>query len=132
MRKENQMTKKVTVVGPRVLIKKDPVQDKSAGGIIISSEQQKKLERLGQAEGTVLQIGHTCFKDSEMIDVQTTKPDGSVVTERVGRSWCKVGDRVIFQRHAGMRIPDTLSPDGYVEDLVIVLDQDIVAVIEAP
>lgn len=118
---------KLQVLGQRVLIKRD-VPPKKLGLIELPPDAQQR-ERIGIAKGEVLQIGELCFKDTEMKDIQTV--NGSItVTERVGKPWCKVGDRVLYQRHSGMRIPDPIVPDGYVEDLIIVLDKDVVAILE--
>lgn len=116
------------VLGDRVLIKRD-LPPKKVGMIELAQETVQK-ERIGTAVGTVMEIGPLCWKSAEMRDVQVTKPDGSVVTERQGEPWCKVGDKVLYQRYSGMRIPDPMAPDGYVEDLIFILYSDLVCTLE--
>lgn len=87
-------------------------------------------ERVAVSKGVVIAMGDQCYKDCEMVDVQTTQADGSVRTERVGRNWCNVGNMVMYQVYAGMRIPDPQEPSRFIPDLVFVLDRDVVCVVE--
>jgi co-chaperonin GroES (HSP10) len=115
-------------LGDRVLIKRDLPPEKL--GSIILADETRKNERIGTAVGTVVEIGPLCWKSAEMRDVQRKLCDGSVVTERAGEPWCKVGDKVLYQRYAGMRVPDPTAQDGYVPDLVFVLDRDLICILE--
>lgn len=99
---------KVTPVGYKLLIRPDKVEEKSKGGIIVSSPTMKKMEEIAQVIGTVLEIGELCW-------------------DKHGAPWAKVGDRVLYQRHSGMRVPD--GKGGFVEDLLILNDLDITAVV---
>jgi co-chaperonin GroES (HSP10) len=114
--------------GDRVLIRRD-LPPKQVGSILLAEETVNK-ERLATAVGTVLEIGDLCWKTAEMRDVQRRTAEGTLVTERAGTPWCKVGDKILYQRYSGMRIPDPNSQDGYVPDLVFVLDRDILCVLE--
>lgn len=67
----------------RVLIKPDPVEEKTAGGIIIP-ERQKDREQAGTQTGTVVASGGNAFSDWK--DERTPQP----------------GDRVVYQKYAGM------------------------------
>ena len=99
----------IDVKGYRVLVKPKEVEKVSKGGIIVTVEgsQEEKLEKAGQQFGTVVDIGHTCWS-----------------TEELGDPWCKVGDRVLFAKYAGI-----IRKEG--EDIYIILnDEDIIGVIE--
>lgn len=119
---------KYNPVGNRLLIKRD-VPPEKIGSIVMPHDLIEK-ERIAISKGVVLAMGDQCYKDGEMVDVQTTQPDGSVRTERVGRNWCNVGDMVMYQVYAGMRIPDPQEASRYIPDLVFVLDRDIVCVLK--
>ena len=115
-------------VGNRLLIKRDVPAEK-VGSIALPREVIEK-ERIAVSKGVVLAMGDQCYKDSEMVDVQTHCPDGTIKTERVGRNWCTVGDTILYQVYAGMRIPDPQEPSRFIPNLVFVLDRDIVCVLE--
>lgn len=123
-----QQLKVKRVVGDRILIRRD-LPPKQLGSIYLP-DQTVGNERIMTCKGTVVDIGPLAFKDAEMVDVQTTKPDGSVVTERVGQPWCEVGDYVLYQRYSGVRIPDPQAEDGYMPDLVFIKYNDLVCVLE--
>lgn len=98
------------VTGNRILIKPDKIENpadayetlRSSGMRVI---QDEKRERAAQHIGTVVEIGHACWFDfpSEY------------------KQWCRVGDRVIYARHAGKFVSD---PDTE-EEFVIVNDNDV-------
>ena len=98
---------KVKPVGYRVLIQPDKVEEVTETGIVIAREAVKN-EQLGQVAGKVLAIGEDCWAEHK-------KP------------WCKVGDRILYQRYAGMRVPD--GKGGFRDDLVLLNDTDISGVI---
>lgn len=115
-------------IGNRLLIKRD-VPPEKIGAIVLPTDTIEK-ERIAVSKGVVLSMGDQCYRDCELVDIQTQLPDGSTKTERVGRNWCNVGDTVMYQTYAGMRIPDPQEPSRFVPDLVFVLDRDVVCVIE--
>ncbi len=94
-------------VGYRVLVKADPVQEMSEGGIIIAG-YDKKLERAGQMTGTLVAIGHLAWTQ-----FQNETP------------WAKVGDRVMYARYSGKIVEDHVTK----EDYVILNDEDITSVL---
>lgn len=100
---------KVRPIGHRVLIKPDKVEEVSKGGIIIAKPAIDK-EQLGQVTGIVLAIGEDCWREYD-------KP------------WCQVGDRVLYQRYAGMRVPDNECEGGFRSDMVLLNDLDITGVV---
>ena len=101
------MTITVKALGRRLIVKPDPVEEVSPGGIIISMD--KKLERAGQITGVIKSIGHLCWADL-----------GD------GEPWAKIGDRVHFSRYAGRYIEDPETGDND----MIMNDEDVLAIIE--
>ena len=74
-------------VGYRLLVKPKEIEKVSEGGIvIIATENEERLEEVGQQFGTVVSIGPSCWGDEE--------------------PWCKVGDEICFAKHAGRFIFD--------------------------
>lgn len=111
--------------GHRVIVKADPVEITSTGGIIvIASETQKKMERSGSQVGTVVAVGPTAFKAFDRMAVRQTDGSDKVIG---GEPWCKVGDRVYYSRYGGIFAADT-EDNG--EEYVILNDEDIVSIIK--
>ena len=98
----------VKPVGHRVLIKPEKVAEVSKGGIVIARPAIEK-EQLAQVMGVVLAVGEDCWQEYKL-------------------PWCKVGDRVLYQRYAGMRVPD--GRGGFRDDMVLLNDLDITAIAE--
>lgn len=115
-------------VGNRLLIEREAAPEKI--GSIVMPEDLVAKERSVICKGKVIAMGPQCYKDSEMIDVQRTGADGVITTERAGRNWCNIGDNVMYQVHAGMRIPDPQEQSRFIPNLVFVLDRDVVCVLE--
>ena len=99
----------LNIRGYRILVDIDPIETVSKGGIFLV--QDEKLEAAGQQFGTVVSIGHTCW----------TQADGSKL-----EPWCKLGDRILFARHAGRFVYD---PENREKEFMIMNDTDIIAVI---
>ena len=93
------------VKGYRIIVRVDPVEEESEGGIVIV--QDEKLARAGVQTGIVLGIGPESFADSSS-------------------AWCEVGDRVMFSKYAVKFIehPDTK------ELLGVINDQDVICTLE--
>lgn len=106
----------IKVRGHRLLVKEDPVEKVSKGGIVLAVDE--KLERSGVQTGLVVQQGEGCYKAYRTID-----GDG---IERNGQPWTKPGDYVIFARHAGRFIKDPVTE----EEFLIMNDEDILGVLE--
>ena len=100
------------VRGYRILVKPDPVETVSKGGIIMVLDE--KLERSGQQFGVVVGIGHTCWANRAT--------DGEFVEQE---RWCKAGDRILYSKHAGRFVYD---PDTE-EELMIMNDDDVLAIV---
>ena len=90
-------------VGDRVLVKPDKAEEKTAGGLYISSGAQEKPQR-----GTVVAVGAGKLDD-----------DGDRIPMDV-----KVGDVVIYGKYGG----NEDKVDG--EDYLLMRDSDIYAVVE--
>jgi len=101
----------IKVRGYRILVKPKEIEHMSKGGIIttVPGTQEDKLEKAGQQFGTVVGIGHTCWKGEEL-----------------GEPWCELGDSILFSRHAGRFVYD---PSNEEEALFIMNDTDVLAVV---
>lgn len=100
-----------TVVGQRVLVKPDPLENevKSIKGFVIARPGDlEKAERAAVGSGVVVELGNVAYKD--IAD---------------GTPWCKPGDHIIYARHAGKSVIDPETQEEY----VIILDQDVQAII---
>lgn len=108
---------KLRAVGHRVLVKPDPVEKKSAGGLYLAVDE--KRERAASQKGTIVQVGPMAWKNEVYgYGIEGWEP------------WCKPGDRVFFARYAGKFIRAN-EDDPYSEEVYVVLnDEDIQAVIE--
>lgn len=104
----------IRVTGHRLLVKEDPVETKIGSIYIV---QDEKLERATAQHGVIVAVGPDCWKAYRKID-----EDG---IERNGDPWAKVGDYVIFARHAGRFIVDPVTDEQY----LIMNDGDIIGVI---
>ena len=87
------------VKGYRLLVKDDPVEEVSEGGIALMFDKEKAKH--AQMYGTVVDIGSECWKDSD-------------------EPWCKVGDRIAWSRFAQKFIEDDKG-----EVFVILNDEDV-------
>lgn len=93
-------------VGHRVLVLPEILEEKTSGGIIISTASQHNREQMAQVNATVIELGTTAYADQPA-------------------PWCKVGDRVIIGKYAG------LVKEGLDEQLYrIINDLDVVGTIE--
>lgn len=97
------------VRGYRILVKPKEIKRKSDGGIIISIEgmNEDRLEQSGNQMGTIVGVGHTCWK-------------GSLEQE----PWAEVGDEIIFSKHAGRFIYDPETE----EQFLTINDDDVLIV----
>lgn len=100
------MTTSIEPVAFRVVIKPDPVKEKTQGGIVLAAD--KKAEKAATVSGTVLSVGPDVYNA-----FKTTLPHGGI----------KPGDRVLYAKYAGKGVTDPVTN----EDLLLVNDEDIVA-----
>lgn len=104
---------KIKAVGHRVIVRPDPVEEKTKSGIVLSVDT--KRERAAAQKGTVLHVGPLAWKN-EVIFGKDSQP------------WCGPGDRVFFARYAGKSL--NLNDELDEPDFVMVLnDEDIQALI---
>ena len=111
---------KLKARGHRLLIKPDPVEKISAGGIVLSINE--KQERQASQKGTVLGVGPMAWKNEAYgYGLEGWEP------------WVKEGDRILFPRYGGklVCINDTpTTPDEKREYVIIINDDDVQAQIE--
>jgi len=72
----------INPVGPRILVLPKEVMEKSAGGIILSTEKTKEREQMANTTGVVIAMGSECYANET--------------------SWCQEGDKIIFAKYAGL------------------------------
>lgn len=101
------------VKGYRILVKADEVETMSEGGIFLVLDE--KLERSGQQFGIVVDIGEDCWAG---------RSNAGTLVE--GKQWCKIGDRILFSKHAGRFVYDPKTKD----ELLIMNDDDVLAVVK--
>lgn len=95
----------ITPLLHRILIKPEPIETKSKGGIILAVDE--KREQAAAEIGIVVSVGLTSFKDYGS--------DPSLLSK---------GDKVAFAKYAGKRIKDVDETE-----YIILNDEDIVAII---
>lgn len=93
--------------GWRILVKPKEVQEVSKGGIILTTETTKEREQMANTTGVVVAMGDQCFADEP-------KP------------WCKIGDKVIFAKYAGLLY---LGRDGL--HYRMINDKDVTGTLDA-
>ena len=89
---------KISPKGHYVLIKPDPVEEASEGGIILNVDYKRELA--ATTTGTVVAIGPTAWMAYDF-DKPAWKP------------WAEVGERVFFVRHVGKLITDPDTGEEY-------------------
>ena len=94
----------------KVLILPKPVEEKTAGGIIIPVDKAEK-EKYATMEGRIVAISHLAFTYATPEEWADKKP--------------KPGDAVLYAKYAGVRHK---GRDG--QEYLLVNDKDIVATIE--
>ena len=97
---------KILPIGHRILISPDNIEEK-IGSFYIPKDVHSK-EQQAQVAGIILEVGADCYREYDA-------------------PWCKKGDRVLYQRYAGMRVPD--GKGGFIEDMLLLNDLDVTAVI---
>lgn len=90
----------------KVLVRPDPVEETTKGGIILASTTQEKAKYAG-TKATVIATGPNAFKE--------WGPENGP----------KPGDRVLYAQYSGARHKGL---DG--EDYVVLNDEDLIALIE--
>lgn len=113
------MTRKYIPCGHRVLVKPDSLFEVDSrfkkaieAKILLPRQEQFLREEAAVEVGTVLGLGITAFKDFG------------------DDPWCKVGDKVYFARYSGKRLPDPENVDDVTKWILILNDEDVIAIVE--
>lgn len=88
------------VVGHRMLLRIEKAPEKTKGGIIITKNFQDDSTFLS-CIGEVVKMGDACYKDKMFYGLDP---------------WCKIGDWVLFPRHAGQRVSEKDVDYIFIED----------------
>ena len=99
----------INVVGPRILVLPTKIENKTASGIILSTEDANERERMAATTGTVVDVGGDAYID-------------------YSSPWCKIGDKITFAKYAGTLYKGRGGIEYRVmkdEDVTSVLDADI-------
>ena len=78
----------ITPVGVSILVLPDQVEEVTEAGVIVATAIQIDREQMAQTDGEVIAIGSHAYYDE--------KKEGVIIPR------CKVGDRVIMAKYAGM------------------------------
>ena len=93
-------------VGWRILILPREIEEKTESGIIIGTDSNRDRESMANTTGIVIEMGDQCFED-------------------FGAPWCKVGDKVIFAKYAGLMY---LGKDG--KKYRVINDKDVTGTLD--
>ena len=77
----------IKAAGHRIVVKLDPVEEVTEGGIVLARGQDKRRWEVGQESGVVVDLGPTAF-------------DGTAISD----NRVKVGTRVHFKRYDGIMV----------------------------
>jgi len=91
-------------VGYAMLVKQVVQENVSAGGILLSTDEETKRQQAGFPIYEVLALGSACYKN---------RGDGTDFDEG---AWCKVGDRVFIGSYAGVVIQPKEFESKYKDD----------------
>jgi chaperonin GroES len=101
--------------GHRILVKPDPVERTSKGGIIIPDTAADGRKYL-KTTGTIVAVGPSAWEAFRRVD-----REGKM---RNGEPWAKVGDHVHYAKNAGYRILDEETQEEY----IVMQDEDVIVV----
>lgn len=96
----------IVPAGHRVLIRPDEISEKTSGGIILA-QTTKDREQQATMRGVVVEVGENAWKAFDD-----------------GKPWAKVGDKVVFRKYAGEKVPEGDN------EYRVVNDEDILCVIK--
>lgn len=92
------------VLGHRVLVKPDPIEEKTSSGLIISYGDKELLHKRAMDRGTLVGVGPNAWKAFDD-----------------GQAWANAGDKVYYAKHAGKILTDPDTDEEY----VLLNDEDI-------
>ena len=90
----------------KVLVKPDPTETKTAGGIYFPDDVKERRD-MAQGKGVLVAAGGNAFEDWEAAP--------------------EPGDRVMYARYAGLEVPEKDSADG--KHYRLMNDKDVAAVL---
>lgn len=93
----------------RIIVRREAAEDKSFGGIILPEAAQKKPQR-----GTIVAVGPG----------KVNKKDGKHMPMQL-----KAGDKVLFTSWAGDEVNPGKRPEGKTGELLIMHEEDVLAVV---
>lgn len=93
---------KLKPLGDRVVLKQLEAEEKTKGGIILTTQSQEKPQ-----EAEIVAVGPGATVDGKVVPMQV-----------------KVGDKVIYTKYAGTSV----KIDG--EEVIVVKESDILAIVE--
>jgi chaperonin GroES len=97
----------INPVGWRILVKPQEINEQTSSGIIVTTGSFKDREQLANTTGVVVAMGADCFADEPS-------------------PWCKVGDKIIFAKYAGLLY---LGKDG--NQYRMINDKDVTGTLDA-
>lgn len=99
-------------VGFRILVKPDPIEEVSKGGILIASDE--KLERGAQVSGVVVDVGPEAYRAfNKAAGFEDYRP------------WVSIGDHIYYAKYSGKRIIDKESG----EEFLFLNDEDVAGLV---
>lgn len=98
----------VIPTGSRILVKPDPVETKTASGIVLALDE--KLEAAASVTGTLIAVGPLAWKEFV---------DGTF--KHVYEPFAKIGDKIQYKRYTGVSVKD---PDTG-EEFILMNDNDV-------
>ncbi len=103
--------------GNKILVRVDPVEEKSRGGIIVVPKGEiGERANMQQMTGVIVAVGPLAWKDQGFKDVEGNWCEAP---------WAKVGDRVKFTKFAGYLHREDSEPEV---DYRVMHDLDVVMV----
>jgi chaperonin GroES len=96
-------------VGERILIQPMELEEKTASGIVISTNAGREREEMSNTTGVVVELSPEAYSDR-------------------AEPWCKAGDTIIFAKFAGLLYKGKDGKKYRVirdEDVTGVLDEDV-------
>lgn len=108
-------------LGDRVLVQPEKLEKKTAGGIELP-DQVLEQHSLAQSIGYVVALGPDCWIDHVEFNADESRRGYVGFTEKQA----KVGDRIVFAKYAGVKVPGKDS-----DDYRIIRDKDVAAIVDA-
>ena len=106
---DNTATAVIQPVGYHLLVRLQPVNEKTKGGII-RPETTRQAEQVASVVGKVLALGAMAYADAEKF------PEGP---------WCQPGDFILMRQYSGTRF----QRDGYPYQYRLINDDAVEAVL---